>query len=126
MLRYKSPYKHLFSSKTIFNQRIYTKHQLFVVGIMEIFGGGVQNFTHFTRTNRFKTLQILRSPNKHKSAQFHVIRCEYIFNIYFEFLLKRGGVAPVDVIRFLRVVFCCFENSLNYLTRVRLVLSGAI
>lgn len=126
MLRYKSPYRQLFSSSAISSQRIYTKHQLFIVGIVEMFGGGVKSFKHVTRTKRFEMLQILRSPNKHKSAQFHVARCEYIFNIYFEFTLGGVCVMPVGVIRFLRLAFCCFENSLTYLMRVRLVLQGVM
>ncbi len=126
MLKYKSPYKHLFSFKTLADQRIYTKHQLFIVGIMEVFGGDVKNFSYFIKTRRFENLQVLRSPNKHKSAQFHTVRQNYTFNVRFEFLCGKISTAPVDIIRFLRIVFSCFENSLNYLTRVRIKIQNFI
>lgn len=127
-LRYKSPYKHLFASKTLAGQRIFTRHQLFIVGVVEMFSatGVPLNAHYFTRTRCFEAVQTLRSPNKHKSAQFHTIRREYSFDVYFELSLGNHEIAPMHVVRFLNATFRCFESSLNYLTRVRFIVMGVI
>ena len=115
------------NKSSILYKKIYTKHLLLFFCLLEL--KQKNNFNLLYRSNflslrkKTKATQILRSPNRHKIAQFHIIKNYYLINSKFSLKIKINNINYniLLIYNFLILNFLNFESSLLFIKNVQLI-----
>ena len=86
---------------------------------------GCPEYKQFTKKRKNKTT-ILRSPNRHKIAQFHVCKNIYNVNSTFYFKFKITETASLYLLKAIKNLSYNFDSSLIYSKKIRLSLVSSI
>lgn len=105
--------------------KIYVKHFIYLVSLMEL-NKNHSNFNiklkknNFIFKKNFKKTQILRSPNRHKIAQFHVSRKNFILISSIDLLISSLKINVVFLIKFLKKILISFESSSIFVKNIKI------
>lgn len=114
-------------------KKIYTRHFLYFFGMLELNNInknklGIKLSKGFFNKKKLKhSTQILRSPNRHKVAQFHVIKKFYNINFSFKILCKNTKINQfASIISLMKNTFNLFESSMIYTKNVKIGLHSIL
>lgn len=106
------------------NDRIFVKYFLFFLALSES-TNRIENFTKYnpglfiTKKQKNKTT-ILRSPNRHKVAQFHVCKNIYNINSTFYFKFKITELTGLYLLKAIKNLSYNFDSSLVCSKKIKL------
>lgn len=81
----------------------------------------------FNRKKLKHSTQILRSPNRHKIAQFHIVKKMYKINFSFKILFRNTKLNQfVTVISLIKNTFNLFESSMIYTKNIKIYLNSIL
>lgn len=119
-MKYISLYPITLNKTNLKTTKIYTKHFLYFFGILEmskLFSTNfkfVLNKVGFIRKIKKHNTQILRSPNRHKSAQFHVVQKKY--QLHTSFIIRFNDNINFNkvpsILKLIEYYFLNFESSM--------------
>ena len=131
-IRIKSISSHPLKLNLTERNKIYTKYFLYLLGLMEFNSNNKISITTtktFCLKKKINNLQVLRAPNRHKKAQFHVVKNKfYIYNTYV-LRWKSTQINPSLILIFLTKFLNNFESNtiftknFKYLLNTKLVLN---
>ena len=112
------------------NDRIFVKYFLFFLALSES-ANKSENFSRynpglFIRKNQKNKTTILRSPNRHKVAQFHVSKNIYSINSTFHFKFKITEFTTILLLKAVKNLSYNFDSSLVYSKKVKLNMTSDI
>ena len=129
-LYFQSLFPFKINKNKIKNDRIFVKYFLFFLALSESTNRS-DNFNKYnpglfiTKKRKNKTT-ILRSPNRHKIAQFHVCKNIYNVNSTFYFKFKITETASLYLLKAIKNLSYNFDSSLIYSKKIRLSLVSSI
>ena len=123
-LHFQSLFPFKLNKNKIKNDRIFVKYFLFFLALSES-SNKSNNFIKYnpglfiTKNQKNKTT-ILRSPNRHKVAQFHVCKNIYNINSTFYFKFRVTEVTTMLLLKVIKNLSYNFDSSLIYSKKIKL------
>lgn len=111
------------NSSSILYKKIYTKHLLYFFCLLELNNNLLKikfskNFLNFKKIK--KKTQILRSPNRHKIAQFHIAKKSYMINSSI-YLTSRNRINSfISLTKLIVSSFLNFESSMIFVKNIKI------
>lgn len=123
---------HLYGNLNV--NKIYAKYFLYMLGLIEISNSKNEIFRSNVKSSFFilkkikKNIQVLRSPNRHKKAQFHIAKKNYILNSSISIKLNKytSDIVCMEIINLVYLNFFNFESSLICLKNIRINLDRTL
>lgn len=108
--------------------KIYARHFLYIIGLIELHNNTNKKFNSKLQTSYFiqkkisNSTQILRSPNRHKIAQFHIAKKQFIIthNLILKFNDQRKFNNLIPLLNLVSTNFINFESTLLYIKNLKL------
>lgn len=129
-LHFQSLFPFKLNKNKIKNDRIFVKYFLFFLALSESSNRSDNFIKHnpglFITKNQKNKTTVLRSPNRHKVAQFHVCRNIYNINSTFRFKFKITEVTTILIFKAIKNLCYNFDSSLIYSKKINLNIASYI
>jgi len=106
------------------DSKIYVKHILYLISLLELNNNCktvklVLNKNKIVFKKNKNKIQILRSPNRHKKAQFHICKRFYFLVSYFQISWSKINLNNLYLINYINKILLSFESSTMYIKNIK-------
>lgn len=114
-----------FKSTKNSDNKIYVKHFIYLISLIEL-NNEYHNIkiilkkNHFIFKKKTKKVQVLRSPNRHKVAQFHVSRRNFFLLSSIQLIIPKVNTNIFFLINYFNKTLLSFESSSIFIKNIKI------